>query len=316
MGVEQFHLQPETSVVYNSASGNPQKRKANKYAEAFADLWPFGSVHLYEFADILSQPQLLIDTNVVGFGGDGTHGTIAKLNRHHNPEHWYLPLDTGTFGYIAKSCGFARWAWEDPETYGKKIVRYFRENIITQELTSPGQVVYGDTTKEIFMWSVNKGIYIDSLILFENLKSNTAKTSRIFQSLSHYGHKVGQAQQFEVSIGANYFQTIDGHVIKHPYKNALTVRLPFENKDVVCLVHPKPLMILYDLLRISCGIKPTGVGISVHPAEEGETVVFYDTSSKAQPVGIDYELSSRILPVTVYSNTGDLAHPFRILKKS
>lgn len=307
------------AIVVNPASGNGTM-PGRIYAEMASRL-PFRHTR-FEFRNIIDNPSLLRQPIVIGIGGDGTQGTIARLMYIHNPGGRQFMVDGGTVGIDSESTGLGRKPGESAERYARRIIRMIRKIPLVEDSVPPG--TYGTTTGpaddgKIFFSDIGMGDASSAGFIAIQLNRNHAgKINRAIRFTEALYHTLKSANEFEVSHGNRTTVVLEAHILKHPFKNLQYFSLPYPGQDILVTIPKRTRReiikrLAIDTVFIALGFLPPAHGLEIEPIPLGDTVLFQ--SERHDTGRIDAEVAPLSTPLYVRARDTS-RHGFKIIRKA
>jgi hypothetical protein len=313
----------KTVVVYNPKSGSGNT-KAELLRQTFIDYWPY-VVGFFSIEQLISNPLLLKDVNIIIFGGDGSCCNIAEIQRSLNSNGWCLMMDGGTLGDTAKFTGVGRRFWETTRHYVKRIAgMQARDELIPKEF-SPGVIIHGG--EENFLWIAGgTGITHGVLFRIEQARSwKWIKCARLAHGLIGIIDDLKSEKGLEVTIPetGEIIQAADVNVIRH-LKRFASMTMPdsgdYQLWIIPTITNKKEIWAAIirlglDALRMKAKLNPmTGV-VRVTNLKEGQIVNIH--GNNIHQIQKDSEIMD-IDPttnITIKTNSDGNTKPYRLLVK-
>jgi hypothetical protein len=185
----------KTVVVFNSKCGSGDIDKKHLQS-LFGECWsfPVGILGINE-----TNPDKLVDTNVIIWGGDGTNCGVAENFRKIGGAGWCLLMDGGTLGDTSKATGVGRNTFETPRHYIKRIGDMYINNNLEVKEFSPGTIINGG--EKNFLWTAGLGIAEQVLGRVEIARSKKLiKFARLVHGLWGITNDLRNAEEIDVSL--------------------------------------------------------------------------------------------------------------------
>lgn len=310
-------------IVFNERAGNPLT--VQKITMALKQQWPPGTIDVESFDKILADTALLKDKNIIGIGGDGTHGTLARANREINPDHWYLALQAGTVGFVSRSLGLSSRFRETPVTYAKRIKYLLMSGRLRELDIAPGVV---GTNEQVFLFAAGLGDpSIAAFSAIEKRRATSGKLQRIFLAARAFRAVSATSPPIKITVGNNSFEAIDAMVVKQPFNLSNQLSVPFSAQDaLLAVVSAKNQSafggrLLIDLVRLMIFHQmPIAGGIIIQPILPNETVVFSYLPAGKYHFPLSFHLDSELEHTTqssipVIASETSIPGKFRMLAK-
>jgi diacylglycerol kinase family enzyme len=307
----------ETIVVVNQAAGDGWKESPKRI---IGRVWPV-AIGVLKITDINKDYDKIKGKNVIGWGGDGTHGCLADLVRRMSPGAWYWPWDLGSVGDIPKSLGWGRLSdpIESGDEYIKRMARYWQKNILRTAEIVPGSVKAAGN-EQAFLWTAGTGASAWVLHEIEGAREKKInKAGRLIRGATEYVRYMASKNTRIIDIKSGWEESAvwDVNVINSPFGRLGSLKLPGNNGLLWTITRPenkadrnrKIRLAFLDIALMKMGVNPSGQGVEIKKLNPSETVTIYNSRQRVQ---IDSELS-KIAWGTEISLPECSDNPYRIL---
>jgi hypothetical protein len=309
-----------TVVVLNTRCGNGYK-EPERLQLLFNKHWP-QAVSFLGINRLNDDHNLLANTNVISWGGDGTGCKVAEYARKANNSGWCMLLDAGTLGDTSKYTGLGRYRSEPPEHYIQRMADYFRGDQMTVREFVPGVVINGGT--ENFLWTAGTGVAEKMLRRVEEARSwNLLKFGRLIYGLSGIINDLEATGNMEVELSNDEqpIKAVDVNLV-HNFNRFGSMTLPHTGDNQLWII-PSPtkkgdglkiaFRLAIDALRMRMKLNPTTGAVQISKLDEGQQI---NVRGNIKTIQVDSEIRAADADgITILTSPSESINPYRLLVK-